>query len=97
MCVCVRVRTCRSKEPLGKVMLDRESIINSPRGWSLSPPPPPLRFSVLLVTGLDKWFPLMAATKHDEVQGEVLVEIMLTEQGTGHDHMKALITVVEAR
>ena len=28
LCVCV----CRSKEPLGKVMLDRESILNSPRG-----------------------------------------------------------------
>ena len=30
MCVCVCV--CRSKEPLGKVMLDRDSIINSSRG-----------------------------------------------------------------
>jgi RAS protein activator-like 1 len=74
VCVCV----CRSKEPLGKVMLDRDSILNSPRG-------------------LDKWFPLTAATKHDEVQGEVLVEIMLTEQGASDDHMKALVTVVEAR
>ena len=50
-----------------------------------------------LSSGLDKWFPLTAATKHDEVQGEVLVEIMLTEQGASDDHMKALVTVVEAR
>lgn len=33
--------------------------------------------------GLDRWFPLTAASKHDDVQGEVLVEIVLIDQGTG--------------
>lgn len=32
--------------------------------------------------GLDRWFPLTAASKHDDVQGEVLVEIVLIDQGT---------------
>lgn len=67
-----------SKEPLGRVMLDRDTILKSPRG-------------------LDRWFLLTAASKHDDVQGEVLVEIVLTDQGAGVDHMKAMVTVVEAR
>ena len=33
--------------------------------------------------GLDRWFLLTAASKHDDVQGEVLVEIVLTDQGAG--------------
>lgn len=50
-------------------------------------------------SGLDRWFPLTAATKHDEVQGEVLVEIMLSDHGGGggENHLTALVTVVEAR
>ena len=72
----------------------------SPSGMGSRQMPPPSRVLVCVLfpsPGLDRWFPLTAATKHDEVQGEVLMEIVLTDHGTGGDHIKALVTVVEAR
>ena len=35
----------------------------------------------LLITGLEKWFPLTPISREDEVQGEILVETSLESYG----------------
>ena len=67
--------------PIGKVMLDRNQIMSSRRGMY---PCPSFGFfysitSFFLFTGIEQWFPLKPIIKDEEIQGELLVEVMLDE------------------
>ena len=63
-------------------MLDREKIVSSARGKSrLSVNILLFIHSLALSIGIEKWFPLKQIVKDEEIQGELLVEIMIDEYG----------------
>jgi hypothetical protein len=50
---------------------------------------------VFTITGVEGWFPLIPITKDDEIQGDLLVEIMIDEYTD--ELYRGVITLVEAR